>query len=103
MGLENGKLVLKVPNPSAAYGLFEEKYDEWLSKFEFDYKKDDETEYYTVSYSPEDVGATPKEPFRFIAKRSGAYNEATVKAVKPISRLGIGAIAPEQFLFVIPR
>ena len=58
---------------------------------------------YTLSYRPEDVGATQNEPFRFMARRGLFDGEATAKADNVISRLGIGPLAPEQFLFVIPQ
>lgn len=103
MTFENGKMSIKLSKNANSYGLFEEGYDEWISKFEVNYQKEGEKEYYTLSYRAEEVGSTEKEPFRFIAKRSGTYTEATAKAEKIIPCLGIGPIAPEQFLFVIPR
>lgn len=99
---ENGTASLS-PSLRFAYGLFDNGVDEWLSKFKFDYKKDGDMDYYSVSYRPEDVGSSINQPFRFNARRGLYSGEATGKADNVIPRLGIGPLAPEQFLFVIPK
>ena len=100
---ENGKASLNIPKACNGYGLFDESYDEWLTRFNISYSKDDDSDTYTLSYKPEDVGATAGEPFRFMARRGLFDGEATAKAENLIPRLGIGPLAPEQFLFVIPQ
>ena len=99
---ENGTASLR-SNVRFAYGLFDDGIDEWLSKFKFDYMKDADAEYYSISYKPEDVGSSIDQPFRFNARRGLYDGEATGKADTVIPRLGIGPLAPEQFLFVIPQ
>lgn len=103
MWFENGNVSLRIPKGCNSYGLFGDNYDEWLSKFCIEYNRDDLADTYTVSYKPEDVGAKSNEPFRFMARRGIFDGEATAKAENMIPRLGIGPLAPEQFLFVIPQ
>lgn len=103
MWFENGKVSLRLPKGCNSYGLFDDYYDEWLSKFKVEYSKDELADIYTISYKPEDVGSTYNEPFRFMARRGLFDGEATAKAETVIPRLGIGPLAPEQFLFVIPQ
>ena len=100
--LQNATASLR-PNIKFAYGLFEDREDEWLSKFKFVCRKDADKYYYAISYKPEDVGSSIDKPFRFNARRGLYSGEATGKADNVIPRLGIGPIAPEQFLFVIPK
>ena len=103
MWFEKGKVSLRLHKGCNSYGLFGEYYDEWLSKFTVEFSSDENADIYTLSYRPEDVGATQNEPFRIMARRGLFDGEATAKADNVISRLGIGPLAPEQFLFVIPQ
>ena len=107
---ENGSILnnIKFDSEIAAY-LIDPLSTEYVierlcSENAIEYNSSDENaDIYTLSYRPEDVGATQNEPFRIMARRGLFDGEATAKADNVISRLGIGPLAPEQFLFVIPQ